>query len=299
MCIKGFIYGVLSATLFGVSGVLASFLFQSTTINPEWLVGTRMFWSGFILLIILFMKNGWQIFEMFTNIRAVVSALLFGILGVLLAQSSFFLSVYYGDAATATVLQSLGPTIIIIILSVISRTLPSRIDVIVLILALLGVVLLATNGQFSTLAIGNQALFWGILSAFGLAGYTLLPRPLLKNYSPLLVAAWGLFIGGVVVNFFQPIWHSPQQLVQLDWIFILIIIIGGTLLPYAFYVMSLCHLKANYASLLGTIEPLVATVLSVIFLNTKLALVQVIGIILILSTIVLMSIPRRYLGKKE
>lgn len=46
---QGIICGVLSATLFGISGILASILFRNQNINPEWLVGVRMTWSGIIL----------------------------------------------------------------------------------------------------------------------------------------------------------------------------------------------------------------------------------------------------------
>ncbi|OQJ67634.1 multidrug DMT transporter permease, partial [Leuconostoc pseudomesenteroides] len=74
------------------------------------------------------------------------------------------------------------------------------------------------------------------------------------------------------------------------WI-VIAIVIFGTLIPYALYVMSLAGLKPSSASLLGTIEPLVATTLSVTLLGTRLRGFQLIGILLILSTILLISLP--------
>ncbi len=64
---QGIICGVLSATLFEISGILASILFRNQNINPEWLVGVRMSLSGIILLIVLFCFSGRRVFEIWLN----------------------------------------------------------------------------------------------------------------------------------------------------------------------------------------------------------------------------------------
>ncbi|MBD4920148.1 EamA family transporter, partial [Xanthomonas citri pv. citri] len=76
----------------------------------------------------------------------------FGIFGVLFAQTSFLLSVFYGNAAIATILQSLGPSIIIIILAIKSKAIPRRLDIIAIFLSLIGVFLLVTNGNLGELS---------------------------------------------------------------------------------------------------------------------------------------------------
>lgn len=77
------------------------------------------------------------------------------------------------------------------------------------------------------------------------------------------------------------------------------IIIAGTLLPYALYVMSLSQLKSTTASLLSTIEPMVATLLSIILLHVHLRVFQVVGIVFIISTIFLISLPLERIFKKR
>lgn len=285
------IFGGLSAILFGISGILASVLFQRINMVPEWLVGMRMFWSGLLLILVLACKFGGSIFSIWYRKVDAILIILFGVIGVLLAQSSFFLSVYFGDAAMATILQSLGPTIIIILLSIFYRKLPVRMDTVSIIIALIGVFLLVTNGDIGHLKVTTQALFWGIISAFGVAAYTLIPRPLLQQHHALLVVAWGLLIGGIAENLIQPLWHIPNNLQVIDWSMIGFIIIGSTLVPYALYVLSLCHLAPTTASLLGIIEPLTATLISVTLLGVQLLPVQMIGVCLILSTIILISLP--------
>lgn len=295
---KCVMYSILSATLFGISSVIASILFRNNNIRPEWLVGTRMFWSGLILLLLLFVR-GQSIFQIFKRKVDALLLICFGIFGVLLAQSSFFLSVYYGDAASATVLQSLGPTVILILLTVKMRVWPSRREIITILLALIGVFFLVTNGNLNHFSVPLSALIWGVISAFGVAGYTLIPKPLLSSQSPLVVVAWGLFIGGFAENLINPVWKVPQGLSFTEIILIGVVTFGGTLLAYSLYIASLCHLKSTVASLLGTLEPLTATLLSVLVLQLHLKLFQVIGIILILLTVLLVSWPTKQVNIKS
>ena len=227
------IFGGLSAILFGISGILASVLFQRINMVPEWLVGMRMFWSGLLLILVLACKFGGSIFSIWYRKADAILIILFGVIGVFL---------------------------------------------------------LVTNGDIGHLKVTTQALFWGIISAFGVAAYTLIPRPLLQQHHALLVVAWGLLIGGIAENFIQPLWHIPNNLQVIDWSMIGFIIIGGTLVPYALYVLSLCHLAPTTASLLGIIEPLTATLISVTLLCVQLLPVQMIGVCLILPTIILISL---------
>lgn len=288
---KSIICGIISATLFGISGILASILFRQAAVAPEWLVGVRMLCAGAVLLCMLTLFTKEAVFSFWQHTYTALLVVLFGLFGVLLAQSSFFLSVYYGDAATATVLQSLGPAIIVVLMSIYSKRWPSRLEFVAIILALLGVFLLVTNGDITHLKINPRALYWGVISAFGLAGYTLIPKPLLHQTPPLVIVGWGLLIGGLVANLIHPVWHIASGVNLQDIWIVIAIVIFGTLIPYALYVMSLAGLKPSSASLLGTIEPLVATTLSVTLLGTRLRGFQLIGILLILSTILLISLP--------
>ena len=176
-------------------------------------------------------------------------------------------------------------------MSIFSKRWPSRVEFVAIVLALLGVFLLVTNGDINHLKINPRALYWGIISAFRLVGYTLIPKPLLHQTPPLVIVGWGLLIGGLVANFIHPVWHISRTVDLQDIWIVLAIVLFGTLIPYALYVMSLAGLKPSSASLLGTIEPLVATTLSVTLLGTHLRGLQLIGILLILSTILLISLP--------
>ena len=63
-------------------------------------------------------------------------------------------------------------------------------------------------------------------------------------------------------------------------------------LPYFIYAISMRTLDAGTASSLGMIDPMAATLYSVIIFNEKLSVYAIIGIVLILSAVIM-------LGKSE
>ncbi|WP_332372444.1 DMT family transporter [Lactococcus cremoris] len=200
---KGIIYASLGASFFGISSIIAGILFNRCSIEPGWLVTTRMLFSGLLLLAWLALRKN-NIFSVWTSLKSSLRIIAFGIFGVLFAQTSFLLSVFYGNAAIATILQSLGPSIIIIILAIKSKAIPRRLDIIAIFLSLIGVFLLVTNGNLGELSFSASALVWRLLSALGVCAYTLIPCPLIKEHSPINVVAWALLIWWPYFQFPSP-----------------------------------------------------------------------------------------------
>lgn len=266
----------IGSVFFGISGVLAQILFQSTEVSTAWLVNLRMTGAGVILLIFLKFRH-YDIGTVWKQKYLGLNLIMFGIFGVLFAQSSFLKAVYFGNAAIAPILQSLGPMFVVFLVAIIQHERPNRLDLISNAISLVGIFLLITNGNLQKLYVSPQCIMWGIFSAIGVAAYTLLPRKLLANYSPLVVVGWGLTIGGLTSNIFTPIWKAPNALSALSILLIVIIVIIGTLLAYAMYISSLKFLKPCMACILGTLEPITATLITVIFLKESFYPIQWLG----------------------
>nr|WP_243686307.1 EamA family transporter [Lentilactobacillus rapi] len=66
-------------------------------------------------------------------------------------------------------------------------------------------------------------------------------------------------------------------------------VIFGTMLAYLFYLQSLSYIQPTTASVLGSFEPLSATILSILLLGISFGLPETIGGILILGTVGLQS----------
>lgn len=167
--LKGFLFAIIAASLWGISGTFGQFLFQQRSINVEWLITVRMLISGFLLLLYAASKKEHNIFEVWHNKKDLGRLLLFSITGMLMVQYTYFAAIKHSNAATATVLQYAGPVLIAIYLAFKNKKIPRVIDFIAISFAVLGTFLLVTHGKVDSLNISTTALFLGLASAVALA----------------------------------------------------------------------------------------------------------------------------------
>ncbi|MBY0123682.1 DMT family transporter [Bacillus sp. S/N-304-OC-R1] len=289
---KGIFLVLVGALMWGVSGTVAQFLFQHQGFSPEWLVVVRLLISGTILLLIAYKKEKKRVWAIWKVKHDSFSIILFGILGMLAVQYTFFAAIKHGNAATATVLQYLAPVLIMCYSAFRSKRMPTIIEGLALILAISGTFLLVTQGSFHTLSISGLALFWGLTSAIALAFYTLQPLKLLANWGSAIVVGWGMLIGGIFFCFIHPPWIFVGQW-SLPAIFaVIFIVIFGTIIAFFCYLESLKYISASDASLLACAEPLTAAFLAIIWLHVTFGMAEWLGTICILSTIALLSVKK-------
>ncbi|WP_420913156.1 DMT family transporter [Bacillus siamensis] len=281
------------AILWGVSGTVAQYLFQDRHFNTEWLTSVRLLLSGALLLGIAYRKEKGRIWAVWKDRRDKVPLLLFGIFGMLGVQYTYFAAIEYGNAATATVLQYLGPAIITCFLAIRAKRMPSAKELLAVLLAAAGTFILVTHGNAGSLSISGLAVFWGISSAFALAFYTLQPHRLLKKWGSAIIVGWGMLIGGAALSLVRPPWKFEGQWSLSAYAAIVFIIIFGTLIAFYCYLESLKYLSASETSLFACAEPLSAAFLAVIWLHVPFGLSEWLGTLLILATIALLSIKKK------
>ena len=279
---KGIFLVTLAALLWGVSGTVAQYLFQSKNFTPEWLVVIRMLCAGVLLITMGLLKGDKNIFKIWSRKENIIKLVLFGLLGMLGMQYTYFAAIKHGNAASATILQYLAPIIITVYLSLRNKKLPTLKQIICVSMAMLGTFLIITKGNINSLSISKLAVFWGIASAFASALYTLQPVSLVKEYGSTSVVGWGMIIGGVA---FSCSGNWSLKAIAA----IVFVVIFGTLVAFYCYLESLMYIKPEEASILACVEPLSAALLSIIFLSVKFSLVEWIGTLCIIITVSILS----------
>ena len=159
---------LFAASLWGISGACAQYLFQQKGISIDWLVSVRLLVAGALLLVLAALQ-GQAVWAIWRTPGTAVPLLAFGVLGMLGVQYTYFAVIEASNAATGTVLQYLGPTVIVVFLAIRQRRWPHRVELLALVLALVGTLLLVTHGDLSVLHISPRAWFWGLSSACALA----------------------------------------------------------------------------------------------------------------------------------
>lgn len=287
--IKGIVLVICATSLWGVSGTVAQFLFQQNNFTPEWLVVIRLLLSGLLLLSYGLLKKDTGIKNIWKDKKDKITLISFSILGMLGSQYTYFASIKYGNAATATILQYLSPVIITCYIAFSSKKLPKFNQICAILLAMVGTFFIITKGDINSLSISKLALFWGICSAFAAALYTLQPSNLLKKYSSTTIVGWGMLIGGIAFSFINPPWKFSGVWSLSTITSVGFVIVFGTLIAFYCYLESLNYILPTEASILGAVEPLSAAFLSVIWLKVSFRLADFVGTACIISTIIILS----------
>ena len=286
---KGIVFTLLGATCWGLSGVLGEYLLNISKIDPVWIIANRLFFSGIVMVAMLFLKDKNNLVRVFSDKKDILKLLNFSFFGLLICQGTFFLTIKYTNAGMATVIQYIGPVIIMLYYCVIGRRWPLPREVIAIVVSLFGTVLIATHFDFSKLNISTLGLFWGVLSAFGLASYNIFSISLTTKYGVMPIMAWGLLIAGVVVYFATGSNYIPDNFKLIDFICMSGVVIIGTILSFSLYLEGVRLIGAVTGSIIGCFEPIAAIIFSFLLLGTTFGTIDLIGAAFILSAVIVLS----------
>lgn len=178
---------------------------------------------------------------------------------------------------------------LILYFAVIYRVTPKAKEIIAVLCSVSGIFLVATHGNIHAMSISPKGIVIGLLVALTTCFYGVIPGPLLKKPPAEMVCAWAMMIGGAVLMVVTRPWRMT---IQIDWLVIvafLSIVILGTIFPFCFYLASLKSIGSVYAGLLSSVEPVAATVLAALFLGTTFQAIDVVGFVLVLSTMFILN----------
>lgn len=159
-----------------------------------------------------------------------------------------------------------------------------------LILGIVGCAFVVGLLPFSQESIPTRTLVMGILSGFCYALYSIFSKPVTKRYSALTITTYTFFYTSVFMLLTSDILKKVDQFQYVDvWMSSVLLAIVATVAAFVLYTSGLKHLEASKASILATIEPLVAVVTGVLFLGEHLQGWQVLGIVLVLYSAILVA----------
>lgn len=287
LALRGMLLTLFGGTLWGFSGTCGQFLLQTKGLTSDWLVPIRLFSAGLALVLLCLVREKSRAFVIWRENAG--RLLVFGVLGMSMCQYTYFTAIGASNAGTATVLQYLGPVLIMIYLSVRSRQMPSPTELAAIVLAVLGTFLLATHGKPGAMALSGKALFWGLASAVALAIYTVQPVPLLNRYGSAMVTGWGMLVGGVALGLLFRPWMMQVQVDSVVVLGMALIIFLGTVAAFTAYLEGIRCVGPKKGSLYASIEPVSATIFSFLWMKTEFGYMDLLGFACILSTIFLLS----------
>lgn len=288
--IKGILLTLFGGALWGFSGTCGQYLLQVKGLTSSWLVPYRLIIAGIILLAICVMKDRKQVLQVWKNKRDTMDTVIFAMFGMSMCQYCYFTAIAYSNAGTATVLQYIGPVLIMIYISLSKQKLPTKAEMAAVILAIGGTFLLATHGQIHSLVISKDGLIWGLLSAVSVLIYTVQPGRLLDKFGSMVITGWGMFLAGIMLMILFRPWTIP---VNLDLQVIggmAIVIVLGTVIAFSCYMEGIRCIGPKQGSLFSAVEPVSATIFTVVFMGMSFGGMDLAGFGCIIVAVYLLAI---------
>ncbi|MDO4339432.1 MAG: DMT family transporter [Eubacteriales bacterium] len=219
-----------------------------------------------------------------------------GIGSILMFTVFYFTTISMASLSVAAILLYTAPIMVMLMSLVLFREKLTVRKAAALAMAFSGCILVTgfTGGtQISAAAAG-----FGLLSGFGYGLYSILGTYVLRKYEPLTVTTYAFLCGGAGA---LAICNPPDIAAKIhradDSGFLLLLILltafVTAVLPYLLYTVGLASTKASSASIMASVEPVVATVAGVVVFHETLTLASLAGILLVLGAITILNTGKR------
>ncbi len=285
---KGIILTTLGAACWGLSGSVGQYLFQVQHMDSRWLVPIRLGAAGLILLIYSLFKYKDTTFKPWQDKSIAITTLIYGILGVSTCQFLYFLTIQLSNAGMGTILQDLAPLFILIYTCIEKRHKPGLREILSILLALLGMILLTSHGDLSAMSASLPALLAGVGSGLCVMIYNVL-APKLSHIPVIIIQAWSFLLGGIVAALIFRIWTIHYVPNLYGFLGIIFVVVVGNILAFTLYISGVQQIGPQKGSLYSFAEPITAAIISTTILGSKFNVFDWTGFLLIFAMLYLIT----------
>jgi len=273
--------------MWGVSGSSSKFLFHSG-ISAFQLVQLRITIAAAALFLWLLVRDPALLR---IERRDIAYFIVLGAVAMAALQFTYLFAISRIQVAAAILLQYLAPSIIALYSVVIVRDKMQATTAVAVIGATVGCYLVVGAYNLDFFGMNIVGILGGVGAAVSFAWYTIQGEYGMRRYDPWTVLFYAVFFAAVVWNLLQPPLASFRQAYSLvQWGWILYVAIMGTLLPFGLYFKAVSLIRSTHASITATLEPIVAGIVSYLYLDEIMAPLQIFGGVLVIASVVLLQI---------
>ena len=264
-------------------------------IDPLILSQTRTSFALLVLLPFLVGRRGWQRIKLPTP--DLIQCLVLGMLGVAASNYFYYVAIQKTSVAIAIIVQYMAPVWVLIYVVARRQQRLSLQKVAAVVVAIAGIALtIGIVGAKSSLPLhlDSYGLLAALLASFSFAFYNVGGHRVLTRHDRWRVLVWTLASAAVFWLFVNPPWkvvaahYTPAQ-----WGFLFVFSMISVLGSFSLYFLGLQHLEPTRAIIASCLEPVFSILLAAALLGESLRPLQAMGIVLVLSAIVIVQLPRR------
>lgn len=215
-----------------------------------------------------------------------------GICSIVFFNFCYFRTITLTSLSAAAVLLYTAPIMVMIMSVFLFKEKLTVIKAFAAAVAFAGCVLV-TGAADGSLALNASGVLTGLGSAFGYALYTIFGEFALKRgYNSITITLYTFIFASVGVLPFANLPDLAEKIAVnpsvAGWGAVLALVV--TVLPYLVYTVGLRTVEAGKASVMATVEPVVATLVGVIIFAEPLSVSGIVGIILVAASLAMLNI---------
>jgi len=295
--------------LWGISATLGRAVFTGRLplggeslqpIDPLILSQTRTSFSLLVLLPVLAGLRGWRRIRLPTP--DLIQCLVIGVLGVAVSNYFYYVAIQRTGVAIAIVVQYTAPVWVLFYVVARRKQKLSLQKIAAAGVAITGIALtIGIFGANSThLHLDSYGIIAALAASFSFAFYNVAGHNVLALHDRWRVLVWTLAGASAVWLFINPPWriaafhYSPGQ-----WGFLFVFSMISVLGAFSLYFLGLQHLEPTRAIITSCLEPVFSILLTAALLGEGVSPIQALGIVLVLSAIVIVQLPRKDAEARE
>ncbi|AWN24418.1 EamA family transporter [Deinococcus irradiatisoli] len=269
---------LLAACLWGLLGIFGKFA-QAHGLSPLEVAFWRALLGGACFALSALLRR-----SALPRGRDLLLTLLFGLSGVSVFYGSYQLAVRAGGASLASVLLYTAPAFVAVSGWLFWKERLGRRELAALLLTLGGVALISLGGG-SGVQVSALSLGWGLTAGLTYSLYYLYGRVFFTRYDPQALYAVALPVGALGLLPFVE--FAPK--VPAAWLNLSAIALLCTFAAYSAYSFGLRRLAPTRASVIASLEPVVASLLATLLFAERLSAPALLGAALVIGAALLLS----------
>ena len=218
-----------------------------------------------------------------------------GIVSYFLFNNCYFLAIRQVGVAVSSVLLYTSPIFVTVMSCIFFREKMTARKVLCLILAVGGCALVSGLASGGSGELTAQGIGLGLASGLCYALYSIFSTVALKKYNSLTVTFYTFLLGTLAAMCIgQPAltFRMAVEPQSIFWVLALGILSGAV--PYFLYTLGLTGVETSHASVIATVEPVVASCIGIFLYREKADLFTLLGILMILGAAVLLNVKNAH-----
>lgn len=272
----GYVYVLAAATLWGLLGSVSKLVFAQGITPLE-----AAFWRA-VMGTLIFGTHAIILRQTRINRKDLPALVGFGLVGIGLFYGGYQSAIASGGAALAAVLLYTAPAMVALMSWLVLKERMDGSKVLAVLLTLAGVAAISLQG--GTVKVTGVAVLWGLVSAFTYATYYIFGKLYLGRYAAPTMLLYALPVGALAL---APFVHFAPK-TATAWVAMIFLALASTYAANLFYYAGLKRLEATKASVVATIEPVVAALVAWLWWGEKFSLLGYLGAVLVLGGVLLM-----------